>query len=147
MPSLINIFLFFLDAFIKYFGSLGNRNFHTTANITLGIWIHSSLVLTKSGRVSLFLNGQEIAIVQSKVLLSNDSSDGKASVMLGQWITLHEIGKTYGPVIHYDEIAIFYDELTIPFIRKIILKNFGTRFFVVVSFHLLFVFPSSSSHS
>ena len=115
---------FFSDSSIKFSGSLGNVNYETTTNITLGTWIHSSLVLTKSGGISLFLNGRKRKLSLLKEPLIGRNAE-KISIIVGQWILLHEVGKAYGPIVDYDEIAIFYQELNDVAIRNIITKNFG----------------------
>jgi len=110
---------------IEYSGNLGNSSFYATSNITLGVWIHSSLVLTKSGGISLFLNAKSTPISQVEASSFIGGSNERVSVFVGQWVALHEFGKTYGPIMHYDEIAIFYEELGVPSIKRIVLKNFG----------------------
>ena len=128
------VFSFFSDPFIEYSGKLGNSSFYATANFTLGVWIHSSLVLTKSGGINLFLNAKSTPISQVEGSSFIGGSIDKVSVFVGQWVALHEFGKTYGPIMHYDEIAMFYEELGGPSIKKIVLKNFGMLRFCLLKF-------------
>ena len=89
------------------------------------MWIHSSLVLTESGRIGFFFNGKEMEILQIKTSSKSSRFLENVAIMVGQWVKLHEFGKGYGPTIYYDEIAIFYKELDNQAIKNIVLKNFG----------------------
>ena len=99
----------------------GSQALHRArVSLALKQWVHSSLIFTKSGDLRVVINGKKILHSKREDHVAEKTKI--VNLIIGSW---SKLGSSEGPKLQFDEIAVFFQELDVASIRKIVLKDYG----------------------
>ncbi|XP_065069938.1 uncharacterized protein LOC135694960 isoform X2 [Rhopilema esculentum] len=105
---------------VTYSATGSQAQYRARVSLALKQWMHSSLIFTKSGDLRVVINGKKILHSKRKAYVAEKTK--MVNLIIGSW---SKLGSSEGPKLQFDEIAVFFQELDVAAIRKIVLKDYG----------------------